>query len=624
MSIKQVVFDFETYYDQEYSLRKMTPVEYILDPRFEVIGVSVKEDGGATFWLEPEEIPGYLAKLPDKIVAISHNALFDMCILAWAYGYIPFIMVDTLGMARAWLQRYLRSLALGSIAKYLGLGVKGDTVMKVQGMSRAAIKAAGLFEAYKAYCITDSDLCWGAYRWMVDDGFPVNEIAVMDTVLRACIKPAFTVNRVLLAEHLHQVLADKEALLQRTGLASRDALMSNDQFAAALQNFGIEPPRKTSPVTGKETWAFAKTDPEFLDLEEHEDPQIQALVAARLGIKSTIEETRTQRLINISNLTWPSNPVTKRFAHLPLLPMPLKYSGAHTHRLGGEWKLNMQNLPTRGNNKIRMALEAPPDHVVVAVDASQIEARGVSSFCLAIAMRDAFARGEDIYSIFASAIFGRQITKANKPERFVGKQGILGLGYGLGWLNFQKRVALDSLAQTGQEIILTDPDAIRVVNTYRQSYREVPAMWRTLEQMIQQMTYKDCNVALGPIVFMHEKIKLPNGLYLYYHNLRHENGGWRFDYAGKTKYIYGGKLLENIIQALARIIIMDAAVRVRKMFQIDLNLQVHDELVYIVHKSLGEVVKEAIIEQMSIRPSWDPDWPLAAEGDIALSYGGAK
>lgn len=632
--MKKVVFDFETYYDQEYSLRKMTPVEYILDPRFEVIGVSIKIDGGKTFWLDREQIPEFVEQCrKEKIMAISHNALFDMCILAWIYGYIPDLLVDTLGLARAWLARFLRSLSLGSVAKYLGLKEKGNTVMKVIGMRRDAIIAAGLMEEYKEYCLGDSDLCWGIFLFIIKDGFPLSELPIMDLVLRACLKPAFVLDPDALAQHLHNVQVEKETLLARTGLTSRDDLMSNDKFAAALTNLGVDVPMKRSLTTGKETYAFAKTDPDFLELEEHEDPRVQALVTARLGVKSTIEETRTQRLINISRLTWPSNSVPKHLLGLPLIPMPLKYSGAHTHRLGGEWKLNMQNLPARGaikdgviveKNQIRKAIKAPPGHVVVVVDAAQIEARGVSSFCSAIAMRTGFEEKKDIYSEFASSVFGRLITKAQKPERFVGKQAILGLGYGLGWLKFQKKVALDSLAQTGQEIVMDDVESQRVVTLYRNEYREVPAMWRRLEQLIGEMTRKDCNNQLGPVTFLFEKIRLPNGMFLFFHNLRYENDGWRFDYNGKTKYIYGGKLLENIIQALARIIIMDCAIRVRRRLQIDLNLQVHDELDYIVPEIIGEVVRDIVIEEMRIRPTWDPLWPLDAEGDVALSYGEAK
>lgn len=625
--MKQIALDFETFYDSKagYSLRKMTPVEYILDPRFEVIGCTVKEDGGPTRWLEPGEIPGYLAKLPEKVLIASHNALFDMCILAWYYGYIPYLMADTLGMARAWLAAYLKSLSLASVARFLGLPAKGDTIMKVDGMRRDAIISAGLYEEYKAYCTGDTDLCWAVYRHIISDGFPASELVVMDTVLRACLTPKFVLDPYALAEHLAKVKADKQSLLERTGLTSRDDLMSNDKFAAALQSLGVDPPRKVSIKTGKETWAFAKTDPEFLALDEHPNPMVQALVAARLGIKSTIEETRTERFMKIAALTWPSNPVTNALpARQALLPMPLKFSGAHTHRLGGDWKLNVQNLPTRKDNTLRTTIKAPPGYKVVVVDASQIEARGVSSFCGCELMRMGFEQKKDIYSEFATSVFGRLVTKADKAERFVGKQAILGLGYSLGWIKFQYKVALDSLAQTGTEIKMDDAEAQRVVNLYRTTYREVPAMWKVLDNLIQQMTYKDCQVQLGPLTFLYQKIRLPNGLYLYYHNLRYEGDGWRFDYNGETKYIYGGKLLENIIQALSRIIIMDAAVRMRKKFNLFFNLQVHDELDYVVPEAIAEEVKNCLIEEMRVRPAWDPNWPLDAEGDIAESYGDAK
>lgn len=621
--MKQIVFDYESLYSKDYTLKQMTPVEYVLDPRFECIGCSVKIDGGEAFFLEELELFDFLSDLGDeKIVAISHNALFDMAIMAWRFGYVPHLMVDTLGMARAWLAPYLRSLSLKNVALYLGIGAKGDTVMKVIGMSKAAIKAAGLWDEYVDYCKTDSDLCWGIYRYLVDEGFPVSELAVMDNVLRACIEPGFSLDRQKLIEHLNDVVTSKAILLQKSNLASRDDLMSNDKFAAALERLGVDVPMKTSVTTGKQIYAFAKTDPDFLDLEEHEDPAVQALVAARLGVKSTIEETRTQRLINISNLTWPKYlDVDPRY---PPLPMPLKYSGAHTHRLGGDWKLNMQNLPVRNNNKIRKAIVVPPGKRVVVVDASQIEARGVSTFCGAENMRIAFAEGRDLYSEFASTIFGWTVTRANPPQRFVGKTAILGLGYGLGWLKFQLRILIDSLAQTGEQIVLDDAESQRVVYAYRTKYDPVPRMWKRLENIITQMTFKDCHIELGPVTVKFEEILLPNGLSLYFHNLRYEDNGWRFDYNGRIKYIYGGKLLENIIQALARIIIMDAGVRIRRRLGFHFHLQVHDELAFVVASELADELLQCALEELRVPPHWDPRWPLDAEGSVADTYGDAK
>lgn len=628
--MRTITVDYETMYDNEYSLRKMDPCSYILDPRFELIGVAVKEGKAPAVWMESGEWADYLAglrKSGEKVAMVSHNALFDSCITSWRYAYVPHLMVDTLGMARAWMGHKSKSLSLSSIATHLGLGVKGDTVHKVAGMGLAAIKAAGFYEEYAAYSLNDAELCYSIYERLMNEGYPPGELAVMDTVLRCAVQPKFVLDQTLLAEHLHNIMTMKQDLLARCGLASRDDLMSNDKFAEALRSLGVDPPTKISLTTGKEAYAFAKTDPDFLALEEHPDPQVGALVAARLGVKSTIEETRTQRLISIANLTWPGNLDGKP---LGWMPMPLRYSGAHTHRLSGDWKLNMQNLPSRGNNKIRSSLKAPPGHTVLACDASQIEARIAAWFAGQNNMVDAFANGEDIYSQFASTVFGYPVNKKdNRVERFIGKTAILGLQYGLGWQKFQKTVALQSKAQVGKEIKLSDEEAAKVVQLYRNTYSAIPAMWNQLGGLIARMTSPAFGALLHPVMFEHEKIKLPSGLYLHYHKLNNKNGQWWFEHGGTPKYIYGGKMLENIVQSLARICVMDAAIRIRRRFSslsssVWLNLQVHDELVYVVPDSLVEEAERIVMEEMRRRPEWGQDIPLDAESGTGPSYGDCK
>jgi DNA polymerase len=619
--MKTIVLDFETFYSDDYSLRKMTPVEYIHDPRFEVIGCAVKDEGFAVFMTE-NELGAYLSKLPEKVAVVSHNALFDMCILVWKFGYSPALMIDTMGMARAWLSHRLKSVSLASVATHYGAGAKGTTVHNVKGMNLATIKVMGLFSEYADYSCQDADLTYTIYRKMINEGFPAKEIAVMDTVLRCATHPRFVLDQNLLAEHLHNTVASKDNLLAQCGLSDRTSLMSNPKFAEALINLGVEPPMKTSLTTGEQTYAFAKTDPAFIELEEHDDARVQQLVAARMGLKSTLEETRTQRLLTIANLTWPSN-------KSGLMPIPLRYSGAHTHRLSGDWKLNMQNLPRGG--KLRQALRAPPGYKVVAVDASQIEARMAGWFAGATALTSAFANKEDVYSSFASKVFDRSIVKKNNPvERFIGKTAVLGLQYGLGWQKFQKTVKLQSKAQVGKEVALSDDEAMNVIKTYRTTYEEIPQMWQRLNSMISQMAAnRDLNTPIGPLLFQYQRIRLPSGLYLNYHDLENKNGQWWFTFGGKPKYLYGGKLLENITQALARIHVMDAAVRLRRRFRdynmgIQLALQAHDELVYIVPDNLAEGVLSRSLYEMRDPPEWAPDLPLDAEGDIGDTYGDAK
>jgi hypothetical protein len=131
----------------------------------------------------------------------------------------------------------------------------------------------------------------------------------------------------------------------------------------------------------------------------------------------------------------------------------------------------------------------------------------------------------------------------------------------------------------------------------------------------------------GPVKLMRGEILLPSGLSLYYHDLYQIDGQWLFTFGGKIKRLYGGALLENISQSLARIVIMDAAIRIRRRldkYGIRLALQVHDELVYVVKKEVAELVKRIILEEINRRPVWGPGLPLAAEAGIGPNYGEAK
>jgi hypothetical protein len=628
--MKVTVLDFETYYDQEYSLRKMTPVQYILDPRFESIGVAVKEDEAATYWVDGPDMQRWFDQANPDSMYISHNWLFDGCLAAWRYGFVPKYMADTLGISRAVLGHVLRSHSLDNVAQHLELGAKGKTVQKVIGMGRDAIIAAGLYEEYKRYSCDDADLCKGIWDALVRTRrFPISELAVMDMVLRCAIQPRFKLDLSVLAEHKNAIRAQKEHLLAMamlSGVDDKSALMSNDKFAALLENLGVDPPRKISLLTGMETWAFAKSDPDFIALEDHENPAVQALVAARLGHKSTLEETRTERLISIARLTWGGN-------EQGLMPVPLKFSGAHTHRLSGDWKLNLQNFPTRGGaNTLRRALIAGPGEEVVVVDSSQIEARITAWLCGQQDLVEAFEQKRDVYSEFASEVFGYKVNRKLKEgdheaHGFVGKTGVLGLGFGVGWAKFQRTVKLDSKKFTGKEIVLSDQMASDIVSKYRTKYSGIASTWKMLNDIGVQVLANGGTFTLGPCVFEKGAITLPNGLQLKYHNLMYDQGEWVYRYGGNPKRLYGAALLENIVQALARIVTMSAAVRIqRRLAPLDvrLNLQAHDELVYLTPAEHAEEVSRVLTEEMSARPSWAPGLPLACEVGRGASYGAAK
>lgn len=635
---ERFTIDFETYYDKDYSLRKMTPVEYILDPRFEVIMLSVKRPGKPVFNLSGAKIALFFQLLdPNDTVVVTYNSLFDMCICAWHYGFVPKLMVDAMGMVRAWHGHELRSVALAVAAPFLGIGHKGTAIHKMEGLHESDIRAAGWWDEYEAYCGDDSVLCEGIFEKIMAAGFPFSELLVLHHVLLMAITPHFSLDSGQLAVHLQSIQIDKANLLAASGLVY-DAngkcpeLMSNEKFAALLTSQGIDPPTKISPTTGKVAWAFSKADQEFTDLEEHPNLNVQALVAARLGHKSTIEETRTQRFLNISQLTWPANYLAKRGmpAGTVLAPMPLRYGAAHTHRLGGDWKLNVQNFPSRGKvNHLKCALMARAGYKVVNSDSSQIEARIVAWLCGEHELLRQFELGLDPYKIFAAKVFQIDVMYVTAEQRFLGKTSILGLGFGLGWVKFKHQVRVKSLEALkltgkGQELILQDQQSLLIVNTYRGAYTGVPAMWKVLNNAISILAGYGGSLSIGPCVFSKGKISLPNGLYLHYHNLRQTPDGWLYDHGGKPRRLYGGALLENIVQALARCIVMDAAVRIAYRIKYQLALQVHDALAYVVPDAEVTLVSYILTEEMNRRPQWAPDLPLACEVKVGQTYGDAK
>jgi DNA polymerase len=613
--------DYETYWSKDFSLSKMTPVEYILSPLFSVHGAAVMKKGGDPVWIDGPDLPAWFASLdPNKVALVSHNALFDACITAWYYDFIPRLTIDTLGMSRALNSWALKSHSLAKVAEFFGLGGKaegGAVLQATKGMMLEDIKQSGFYPQFVEYALQDVRLCAALYEKM-RPSFPTQELIIMDMVLRCALNPKFQLDADVLAEHLHLVRATKENLLAKIGI-DKDALMSNERLANTLLLMGVDVPKKVSPATGNETYAFSRTDPEFMALLDHDTPEVQMLIAARLGVKSTLEETRTERLLSMSNLTWRGKPAA-------MMPIPLRYAGAHTHRLSGEWSLNTQNLPRGG--ALRRALIAPPGYKVLTVDSSQIEARIVAWICGQSDLVFQFAKNEDVYSNFASAVFGFKVDKKKNPtERFVGKTGILGLGYGVGWVKFQKTVKMQSKAQTGTQIELSDVEAQNVVGTYRRINDAVPMTWRALDNAISILAGMKSSYNLGPCVFEHGKVTLPSGLHLHYPGLEREPDGWRFTFGGMKKTLYGGKLLENIVQALARICVMDSAVAIEKRlssFGVELAGQAHDELIYIVPDDLVDVCTATVLEEMRRRPEWAKDLPLDAEAGVGQSYGEAK
>jgi len=603
-----LTLDFETYYSQEFSLTKVTNEEYVRSPEFEVIGVSVQRNDE-----EPEWFSGTMAETAaflttfdwENSLALAHNAPFDASILTWVFGIKPKGWLDTLSMGRA-LHGTEVGGSLAVLAKHYGVGTKGDEVIMAKGLHRTDFPAVQLAR-YGQYCCNDTAMTYALFQKMAV-GFPPTELRLIDLTIRMFSEPRLYLRTAALEAHLQAVKHRKQELMNKM-LIEKDQLMSNNQLAKVLEDLGVVVPMKVSPATGKMTYAFSKTDEAFKALLEHENVIVQSIVAARLGVKSTLEETRTERFIGIA----------KRGP----MPVPLRYYAAHTGRWGGDDKLNLQNLPR--NSPLKYAIIPEDGYVILDSDSSQIEARTLAWLAGQDDLVDAFDRGEDVYCIMASAIYGFQVTKANERERFVGKTTILGAGYGMGAAKFQLQ-----LKNFGVEVTLEE--AKRIIDTYRATYPEIVKLWATAGNMLKAILQnQQTSFGRGNLLEVDgaKGIKLPNGLYLKYPNLRlredEESGKVEVVYDTKKgkavipNRIYGGKVIENVCQALARIVIGEQMLMANKKYPVVMT--VHDAIAVVARKAEAEIAKEYVELCMRLRPSWAPELPLNCEAGYGESYG---
>ena len=603
-----LVLDFETYYDRAFSLSKMTTEEYVRDPQFETIGVAVKRNNEPTEWFSgtKAQTKRWLDKWDwANSVAVAHNAMFDMAILNWCYDIRPKRIADTLSMLRAIDGPHAGNSLAKAVERY-GLGEKGTEVINALGKRRLDFTDEDL-ERYGEYCINDVELTQKLFE-VLAPLMPVSELRLIDLTIRMFTEPVLVLDKGVLVSHLDSVQAKKAALMDAV-VADRDALMSNPKLATLLRTLGVVPPTKVSAKTGKEAFAFAKSDEAFKELLEHPNPTVQAVVAARLGVKSTLEETRTERFITI--------------ADRGTLPVPLRYYAAHTGRWGGDDKVNLQNLPRK--SPLKKSMLAPKGHVFIDCDSSQIEARTLAWLAGQEDLVDAFDKGEDVYKIMATSIYEVPLDEVTDYQRFVGKTTILGCGYGMGSAKFQAQ-----LKTFGVSLLSTE--CASIVYKYRDQFSQIPALWtqgdKVLDALIGTQT-----APLGE----HEAllvdmfgVRLPNGMYLRYDNLRKQrdqkSGRDQFVYDVKRgratlpTYIYGGKLIENVCQALARIIIGEQMLMIARRYRVVMT--VHDAVGVIAPIEEADKARAFVEACMRMRPKWAPTLPLNCESKIGASYGG--
>ena len=606
---KLITLDFETYYDKEYGLKKFTTEEYIRDPRFEVIGVAVKADN-TMHWCTGthDEIKTFLRGFDfEHNFALGHNMRFDAAILSWVFDIHPLGLFDTMGMAQI-VHGLTESVSLANLSTLYNLGEKGTEVLDAIGKKRSDFTATEM-AAYSRYCMNDVELTYKLFHALKNKS-TAQELKLIDLTMRMYTEPKLELNKGLLIRHLAEVVDKKEKLLAQANVAKED-LMSNPKFAELLRQHGVEPPMKTSPSTGEDTYAFAKTDEGFKELLEHENPTIQVLANARIGNKSTIEETRTENFINIANRG--------------KLPVPLKYSGAVvSHRWSGVDGINLQNLPR--TSELRRAICAPKGYKLVASDLSNIELRLAYWFAKSHSKIQQIKDGIDLYKQSAADITGTPYDEVNKDLRFIFKVVNLSGIYGVG-ANKMHSI----LKQGGVKKELNEVK--NIVYAYRKANPELVQAWADAGTMLDAVRAGQYyTMGNGGIIesYENEGMLKPNGMVLHLPNLRKlqtaTGESWAYDkLMGRSiipEYIHPAKVFQRCIQSLARDIIAEQLIQVSKKYPVVMT--VHDELVMLCKESEVDECKAYVEQCMTTAPEWCSDLPLGCKVGVGDNYMDAK
>ena len=608
--------DIETFWGTKYTLRMMATTEYICDPRFEGQIASVMKDS----WSKPKVMEWPAFKAWAKTIdwkrngALGHHQQFDAYACQRHIGFEPAFHFDTLSMARAALPINI-ARNLDSLAKALGFAgkVRGGILEQTKDRHFKDFTKAEKVQ-HKLYAGDDISDTWGIFLKLLEF-FPIDELRLINETIGLYAKPRLLLDKSMVEGLVLSEVARKQARLDALNKTVGD-LQSNDKFAQLLEALGIEPPTKWSEKQEKQVWAFSKQDQAFKDLLEHENDAVSSLVEARLDIKSTSVETRARRLAN-------------RADYGPQ-PIYLNYWGAGPGRWSGGDKANWQNL--KRGSELRKAIMAPPGYTLVIADLAQIEARVNAWFAGQANVLAAFANREDVYKIAAALIYNKPVDQITPAERFIGKTAVLGLGYGAGWQKFASMLRIGAL---GPPVVITDSLARDIHRGWRQSNQYIVANWKATENKFRSAALGKQRIDDGCVAYegagKHAFMHMPSGMAIRYDFFEQTDNGMRYlrrYRINKTKEptisygkLYGGLLVENRTQGLARQVVAEQALTIADELKYwKLAMTTHDELVGLVPTRYANRALKVVQKIMSTPPLWAPDLPLAVDAHISNRY----
>lgn len=636
-----VFIDLETFWSQTHSLSKMNPIVYCTHRETEVISCAAKVGDEETCVSFGEELIKKQMKAfdwSDKLVVGHNMSMFDAMILAWRFGVRPAMWGCTLAMARPHHAK-TTGLSLAKLVEHYKLGAKNNAVLLNTKGRHLKDFTPEEIEQMRIYNREDTDQCAALFYELL----PLTskrEMKLIDMTIRMLVSPKFRVDVPLLEKTLKAERQQKHhsliTLAEMIGAiepgmtddeaaeAVKKTLASAPQFSDLLGKLGVETPTKPSPSDpDKEIPALAKTDEGFIALQDHENPVVAAAAMARLGVKSTGLEGRLESFLAIAKVTGGR------------MPVPINYYGADTTgRDSGGFKINMQNLPRinpaspKLSDALRYSICAPKHHKIVVADLSGIELRvNMHLWMVPYAMELFKADPEkaDLYRTLASEVLRVPYDEIVKMQRQAGKAMHLGCGFGL--RSTKKYIAV---AKSMAQIVVTEEEADFHILSYREKHPEIVDGWDKCNDALPAI-FHGAEYQIDPWGLCHTVkggIKTPQGM-IYYPDLRQEIGTrgrkeWVYGSGRNKTHIYGGKVCENIVQHLAREVVMDNALKIKKDLGFDTVHRVHDELIYIVPEGIADVTLDCVQDIMRTPPTWWPELVVWSEGSTGDTYGAAK
>jgi len=639
-----LMIDFENYFDKTYSLTKMSTIEYITDKQFEFTGVghAVSPNFHACF---SHDVTGAIKGLQtryganlERITCSFKNARYDATVLQEVFNIIPPYIVDVDDLARHYDSKMRHNLA--ALCEHFKIGHKGDT-MQFIGLHLKDM-TPDVKEKLEEYCMNDIrkqcklfDILMEYLTW------PELELPLARHTLGLYLEPKLQFDFSLADEVFPKMEAILDGIIEASG-QTKKLLGSKIAIVPALQALLPEGEKVPMKMGKKELIpALAKDDEEMQELLGHKLDSVRKFCEARIAIKSW--PTHVKRIKSM---------IRQAHASYGLLRVPLNYHGCHTGRPTGGEKINLLNLGGKGRTgqgthpliaTVRRLLIAPPGKTLVICDSAQIECRlemwmvGQSNLILG------FENGDDIYSEFASGLFGCEVHNPTDDERAdpdlvdwvheldlmrgFGKDAILGCGYGMGadrfYQNCRKNPDLRPFFDDGTyDFRFVD----KLIKTYRTTYTKVPKFWKLVEGYFklvirfpnEVIEYKILDQVLLTFYNVNGTvcIKLPSGRVLYY---RHASINRKGNIKWQWGTLYGALLVENIVQSTARDLLMTWVLWCEDD-GIPVVTHCYDEIVAIGKDDEAEDDLALMYEIMCTNPEWAEGMRLEAEGMLSKYY----